>query len=294
MAVLNSKQNFISWDSQPLDLWTERYGRGEVATIDGKQTHFIVKGRGSDIILIHGFFFDSSCWRYNIDSLARDYRVYAIDLWGFGFSTREPLQFSYQLFTNQILSFMDQLNINSAALVGQSLGGGIAVAFAIEHPDRVSKLVLVDAAGLSNPEPVTARVFMLPGVGEFLLKFPVDTIRRKMLDNFFLSDPKTITPEQFQELTWSQKIQGTIASALAVMRLRFADKLEASIHRLAMLSMPMLIIWGEDDRAISPKIGLRMHACLPNAEFVILGSAGHVPNLERPEAFNTRLMEFLS
>lgn len=292
---MESKQKiYIHWDSQPLKLWTETHAKGEVTTIDGKQTHYIVKGNGPSIILIHGFLFDSSCWQYTIDTLARNYRVYAIDLWGFGYSTREPLQLSYQLFSNQILFFMDQLNIDHTVLVGQSLGGGIAMTFAVEHPDRVSQLVLVDAAGLPNPEPISARMFMLPGVGEFLLRLPVDAIRRRMLNDFFLFDPAVITPEQFQLLFWSQKIAGSIASALSIMRGRFADKLEASIKQLATTAVPILVIWGENDRAISPEIGRSMHACLPDSEFVLLESAGHVPNLEQPQAFNRALLAFLS
>ena len=114
---------------------------------------------------------------------------------------------------------MDQLNIDHTVLVGQSLGGGIAMTFAVEHPDRVSQLGLVDAAGLPNPEPISARMFMLPGVGEFLLRLPVDAIRRRMLNDFFLFDPAVITPEQFQLLFWSHKIAGSIASALSIMAL---------------------------------------------------------------------------
>ena len=286
--------SFIPWNSQPLKEWAAKYAEGQFIDLDGHSTHYRVKGEGEPLILIHGFFFDSHMWDSSIDVLAKNYRVYALDLWGFGYSTRQPLDCSYQLFSQQILSFMDQLNIDTAVLVGQSLGGGIAMRLALEHPDRVSQLVLVDAAGLPNLEPITARVFMLPGVGEYLLRLPVDVIRRRMLDDFFLFDPGAISPEQFQTLVRAQKITGSSASALSIMRGRFADRLEASIIRLGKTSVPTLVIWGENDRAISSKTGRRMHALLPGSEFVLLESAGHVPNLEQPDAFNRAVLGFLS
>ena len=290
---LNRRDKFIDWDSQPLAPWIRSDCGGETITLGGWQTHYQALGEGPAVILIHGFFFDHTCWQRNIEVLARRYRVYALDLWGFGYSTRDPLPYSYPLFAAQLLAFMDRLNIDRAALVGQSLGGGVAIEFSVRHPDRVSQLVLVDAAGMPNPEPFTARMFMLRGVGEALLRLPVDSIRRRMLDDFFLYDPGSVTPALFQDLVRSQKIRGTIAAALALMRLRFADKLEAGIQQLAGRPIPTLIVWGEHDRAILPQIGLKMHALLPDSEFASIPSAGHVPNLEQPETFNRLLLEFI-
>jgi pimeloyl-ACP methyl ester carboxylesterase len=78
------------------------------------------------------------------------------------------------------------------------------------------------------------------------------------------------------------------------MRGRFADRLEDSIKRLGKTAVPTLVIWGENDRAISSKTGRRMHALLPGSEFALLESAGHVPNLEQPDAFNRAVLAFLS
>jgi len=88
--------NFIPWGSQPLDAWTKKYARGQMIELDGLQTHYIEKGTGDPVILIHGFYFDTHMWDKNLDALAEHYQVYVPDLWGFGYSTREPLDYGYR------------------------------------------------------------------------------------------------------------------------------------------------------------------------------------------------------
>ena len=160
---------FIRWNSQPLDVWASKYAHGKFVDLDGRRTHYIEKGEGEPVILLHGFFYDSYLWAANIDALAQHFKVYALDLWGCGYSTREPLDYGYQLYADQVLLFMDRLGIQSASLVGQSMGAGTAILFCVQHRQRVNKLLLVDAAGLPNLLPRMGNFFNLPGVGEFFL-----------------------------------------------------------------------------------------------------------------------------
>ena len=81
---------FIPWNSQPLTVWADKYAQGDFIDLDGRRTHFIEKGEGKPIILLHGFFYDSCLWATNIDALGEHFKVYALDLWGFGYSTRAP------------------------------------------------------------------------------------------------------------------------------------------------------------------------------------------------------------
>ncbi|MDP1929462.1 MAG: alpha/beta hydrolase [Thiobacillus sp.] len=281
------------WDSQPLEAWAGQYATGNLISIDGKQTHYVVKGSGKPVILIHGAFFDGTVWCHNLDALAQSCRVYVLDLWGFGYSARIS-QPSYELYSDQLAAFMQALNIEKATLIGQSLGGGVAIQFSVQFPDKVDKLVLVDSAGLPNPDPFSARIFKLKGVGEYLMAFPGNTIRQKMLKNFFLFKPETIPPALFRRLTWFQRIAGTSVAALALMRLGFADKLEAALLRLAALDLPVMVVWGAQDRAIPLALGQRIHQMLPHSKFLIIPAAGHVPNLEQPALFNSQVTAFLS
>lgn len=152
------------WDTQPLDLWTTHYADGHTITLAGRQTHYVVKGTGKPVILIHGSFFDGTLWCRNVDALVESCRVYVLDLWGFGYSA--PIaQPGYDQYAEQLAGFMHAMGLERATLIGHSLGGGVAVRFSVKLPERVEKLVLVDCAGLTNPDPFTARLFKLHGVG---------------------------------------------------------------------------------------------------------------------------------
>jgi pimeloyl-ACP methyl ester carboxylesterase len=280
------------WDTQPLSVWTAQYADGLTVTLAGRQTHYVVKGTGKPVILIHGSFFDGTLWCHNVDALAESSRVYVLDLWGFGYSA--PIaQPSYEQYAEQLAEFMHVMGLERATLIGHSLGGGVAVLFSVKFPERVEKLVLVDCAGLTNPDPFTARLFKLHGVGEILMNLPGDALRKKMLKDFFLYKPKALSPPLFRKLTWFQKIHGTTATALTLMRLGFADKLEETFQRLARLNLPIMIIWGAKDRAIPLVVGQRIHQLLPGSAFFIIQDAGHIPNLEQPIEFNARLKAFL-
>jgi pimeloyl-ACP methyl ester carboxylesterase len=84
---------FVPWDSQPLEKWAERHAPGRFVDLGGRRTHSVVKGEGPPVVLVHGFNLDLNTWLTNVDALARQFTVYALDLWGSGFSTREPLDY---------------------------------------------------------------------------------------------------------------------------------------------------------------------------------------------------------
>ncbi len=112
-------------------------------------------------------------------ALAERFKVYAMDLWGFGYSTREPLDYGYPLYTRQLLKFMDALEIPKASLIGQSMGGGTIINFTVSNRDRVDKIVLVDAAGMPNRLPIMGRISNLPGLGELMyaLSIPISSVK---------------------------------------------------------------------------------------------------------------------
>ena len=84
-------KKFTPWNSQPLDAWAQQYAEGSSIDLAGHRTHFIEEGSGDPVILVHGFFFDAFTWHSNVGALSASFRVIAPDLWGFGYSTREPL-----------------------------------------------------------------------------------------------------------------------------------------------------------------------------------------------------------
>jgi len=285
--------DFIPWNSQPLDFWASKHAKGKFIDLEGRSTHYTEKGEGEPVILIHGFFYDSYMWSANIDSLAEHFKVYAIDLWGGGYSTRELLDYGYQLYAEQVLNFMDGLDIPHAVLVGQSMGAGTAIKFCVQNRERVNKLLLVDAGGMPNPMPLAGRFFALPKVGEFFLSLNTDKIRMKNLRDIFIHNKEVITQSYFENVTRFHKIKGTTEASLKILRRDFFDKLSDEIHQLGKMDVPIMIVWGREDKGIPLDQGVKMHQILEGSRLEIIDDAGHVPNSERPEVFNQLALSFL-
>jgi len=285
--------NFIPWDSQPLELWTEKYAEGKQINVNGHLTHFIEKGTGPPVLLIHGFFLDSQMWAPNIDALAEHFRVLAMDLWGFGYSTREPMDYSYQLFADQVWGFMDALGIERASIVGQSMGGGTAMLFCIQHPNRVDKLVLVDASGMPDNLPLTAKFLNFAGVGKFLMGLKTNAIRKKNLADFWIHRRENLTDEYFEQTTRFHKVEGTGQAMLSILRKKFFYTLGEEIPKLAVLDVPVLLVWGAEDKSVPLERGRELHTLLPASRLEVFEGAGHVPNYEEADRFNKLAVEFL-
>ena len=286
-------RKFIPWDRQPLETWSEKHAPGRIVDLDGRRTHYVEAGEGPPVILIHGFNHDLNTWNANIDAFSRRFKVYAVDLWGSGFSTREPMDYRFPLFAEQIRSFMDFLDIPRAHLVGHSMGGGTAIFFSVKHPERVDRLVLVGSVGIPRRLPLRARLFMLPRIPELLMGLETNAVRRKNLRDYWIHNRELLTDEYFEKVSLHQKIEGSTRAALNILRRNFFNTLDEEIHALAELNIPVLIVWGRQDRSVPLESGQAMHRILGGSRLEILEDAGHLPNFEQPELFNEMAVEFL-
>ncbi|UCD85483.1 MAG: alpha/beta fold hydrolase [Deltaproteobacteria bacterium] len=285
---------FIPWSSQPLDEWAEKYAAGKFVKLDGYSTHYLEKGEGEPVILIHGFIYDSYMWNKNIDALADRFKVYALDLWGFGYSTREPMDYGYPLYADQLLKFMDALNIQKASLVGQSMGGGTSILFSVRHRDRVNKVILVAPAGMPNPLPLMGKLANLPRVGEFLIGLKSNFYRKMILSTTFFYDKGLITDSYIENVTRFHKIKGSNEVFLKILRKQFFPTLPDEVRRLGEMDVPILIILGRQDKAVPLARGQEMHKILKGSRLEIFERAGHCPHDEQPEKFNQLAVDFLS
>src|SRR5688572_24578083 len=159
--------------------------------VDGVRVRYVRKGSGPAVVLIHGFASSIFTWKDVLPSLARSHDVVAIDLPGFGGSDI-PRPLSGATYPSVAFAVMDRLGIDRAAIVGNSLGGSVAVAMAAERPERVTALVLIDSAGFNfgaGDRPLLLRLIAAPGVGQMLDKLPV---RRRLvaagLEQVFFDD----------------------------------------------------------------------------------------------------------
>ena len=285
--------NFIPWGSQPLAEWAEKYARGKLIDLDGHQTHFIEKGQGDPLILIHGFFYDTHMWDNNMDVLAEHFKVYVMDLWGFGYSTRASLDYGYPLYARQLELFMDALNIPKAILIGQSMGGGTIIKFCTTHRDRVERMVLVDPAILPNELPLLGRIANLPGIGEWMMGMNSNFMRKLTLKTNFIFNAGHITDEYFEKVTRFHKVERTPEILIKILRKQFFHTLDSEVRLVGAMGIPALVVGGRQDQAIPFRLFEEVHRILAGSRLELIDQAGHCPNDEQADHFNRVTLEFL-
>ncbi len=295
ILTLSLFPGFFSKESCTYEEAVQNFARGKFVTVEGKKIHYIEKGTGAPVILIHGFLYHTVMWKKNIDALAEKFKVYAIDLWGFGYSERLPQKdYNFSLYARQIKGFMEALGIPKATLVGQSMGGGISVYVAAHNPERVDRLILVDPAVIPYPDTVLATIYKLPGVGEFLNSLPGDFIMKNNLKNFWFFNPNKVTDEYAKEVLQPLCIKGSHEALMYILRNVLKEPLvEKEAQRLAQTNRPILLIHGREDKAVPLNRSRALNKLWKNSRLVVFERAGHSPGEEYPEQFNRVVLEFL-
>jgi pimeloyl-ACP methyl ester carboxylesterase len=249
-------------------------------------------------------------WRFNLEFAAARHRVYAPDLPGFGRTEKPRARYGVPYFTRFIERYMDDRGLRSAAVVGASLGGRIALELALEHPKRVRKLVLVNALGLGRPNvQLSYGLLTLPRVGEAFMKFAGDAVRlaprpmiRRIAARYAGASgnlKRTMDDDYFANLRELYAADGYHDAYLATIRSLVTPKaLLAADHdlskRLGEIKVPVQLIWGDNDPLFPLAHAARAHALIGQSRLAVLEGAGHTPQAERPEEFNRVLDNFLS
>ncbi len=263
-----------------------------------KTRYWALGENGTPVILIHGLGASADIWMYNVDALAEQHRVYVPDLVGFGRSDKPGPSFSPFDYTRFLDDFRTTLSIDRASLIGQSLGGGVALHYALQFPQKVNKLVLVDSAGLGKEVIWTLKLMSLPLVGE-LFSHP----SRKGVEIFFklAVRNRALVTKDFVELYYEifsrpgfQKFFLMILRKIVDIRGAREEILDPIMNNLFKINRPVLIIWGEKDRVLPLKHGYLGKEKLPNAKLKIMDGCGHIPFFERSDEFNRTVLEFLS
>ncbi|MDQ2999315.1 MAG: alpha/beta fold hydrolase [Chloroflexota bacterium] len=223
-----------------------------------------VAGSGPPVVLVHGLSGSSRWWRRNIGALTPYRRVYVVDLIGFG-ASRARQRFVLAEAASYLTRWMDQLELERVSLVGHSMGGLIAAELAADTPDRVERLVLVDPAAL----PFDAH-FMTHALS-------------------LLRELRTISPSFLPVLFADSLRAGPLTFWRAARGLMLADLRP----KLALISAPTLVIWGEHDALVPLAFAQQLAHYLRYEELVVIKGAGHVPMWDRPQEFNRVLTKFL-
>lgn len=258
--------------------------------IFGQKIHYLEAGSTSNpaVILLHGLGGDTSNWALTIPALASKYHVYIPDQVGFGKSDKPITNYRVAMLVEFLDVFCKKLGIQKAALVGNSLGGWTAAAFAIAHPEKVDKLVLVDAAGYTpkrwgGPEITKEALAALN---------PSTTEDFKRLFGLILYNKAMLT-DQFVEQALTNKLKrgdGYTINSFIESVLRGEDYLDGKTQKI---KAPTLVLWGKDDGLTPLGIGKAFAEDIRGAQLVAIDKCGHVPQMEKAAEFNAALLKFL-
>jgi pimeloyl-ACP methyl ester carboxylesterase len=262
--------------------------------VDGTPANVIEIGSGPPLLFVHGL---SGCWQNwleNIPHFARTHRAIAVDLPGFGASPMPREEISIPGYARFLEGVCDALSIDAAVVVGNSMGGYVSAELAIASPQRVERLMLVSAAGITAEHlhrdsiMAGARVVAAIATGsaarhEWFARRP--GLRRLALQ-FVVRHPERLSAPLAHELMSGSGKPGFLPAMEAIVAHRISE-------RLPQIACPTFVVWGEDDRVIPVRDAGRFAKLIPDVRVEILPDTGHVAMLERPATFNALLEAFL-
>jgi len=271
--------------------------------------HHTWGGEGSPALLfIHGLGSSGYLeWRFTLPVFARSRRVLAPDLPGFGRSAKPRLPYGLRLFERAVYEYVSAVQGGALDVVGTSMGGRVAIDFALTHPRLVRRLVLVNSLGLGRPRPGPYYpLVVVPRVGEAVLRgmrgalggLPPPLLRKAAGRWVGMSvDPERALGDRYlDDLREMHEAEGYHEAYLATLRsLVRQDTLNAAdlAARLADIGVPILLVWGADDPLFPLETARRAHRLVSSSGLAVIKGAGHTPQVERPDAFNQIVARFL-
>jgi pimeloyl-ACP methyl ester carboxylesterase len=278
----------------------EKYGKppSQFITLpSGATVHYRDQGQrnGPALVLLHGSNASLHTWEPWVAQIGDQFRMVSIDLPGHGLTGPAPGDdYSQEAMTQFVNEFTTVMNIERFALAGNSMGGGIAARFAIRHPERLTALILVDAAGMPT------RTQRDPGLGFIIARTPViqnimlyvsprglfeDGLKKAIVNDAI------VTPEMVDRYWILNRKTGNRAASLKRFQTPFDDFIQQNVTRI---STPTLIIWGESDTLTPLDIGQAYNAAIRGSKLVVFRNTGHVPMEEVPAQSARVVREFLS
>ncbi len=271
--------------------------------VGGRSIHYYSAGEhGSPVVLLHGGGIDSAMvsWRLTLPALAESHQVYAPDWPGYGQSEWEGGEYTLDLLIQTLGGLLDSWGLQKAALVGLSMGGGTALGYALTHPERVAKLVLVDSYGLSRRVPFQSLSYLyvktplVNPVSWWMLRQSRAMTRWTL--GYIMANPQAITPELVDEVYEIMKRPGIERAFTAFQNSEITRQgLRTSyMDRLNELPTQTLIVHGDKDTLVPLRDAQEAAGRIRNARLEVLPNAGHWSPRDRPEQFNRLVAGFLA
>jgi pimeloyl-ACP methyl ester carboxylesterase len=262
---------------------------------------YTMAGSGEPLLLVHGLGGNRATWSNIIDSLAGKYTVIAPDLPGHGDSAAPAGDYSPGAHATVLRDLLISLGHPNATVIGHSLGGGIALQFAYQFPERTHRLVLISSGGLGPELTLMLRAATLPGANAVvagLARIPEPITRTALkalswVPGVLARQDAEPLAEGLHGLGESRRRRGFISTADTVIDWR-GQAVSAVAHLGLLTGMPIMVAWGSEDRTIPPHHHQSVALHLPDAETVEIPSAGHYPHETAADALLPRLHSFLA
>jgi pimeloyl-ACP methyl ester carboxylesterase len=272
----------------------------QYVTIHGHRRAYVKVGQGPALLLLHGLGCDHTTWTPVIEKLAKKYTVIAPDLLGHGRSAKPRADYSVGGYANGMRDLLTVLNIDKVTVLGHSLGGGVAMQFAYQFPERTERMVLVAPGGLGPEVTPMIRMVGLPGFKTAMAVLTLPGIRHvgmagmRALSRSGLS--LTHDLDEVADIYESFKDAGARSAISHVVRavVDTRGQIVTMVDRAYLTqAMPMLVVWGTEDKVIPVKHADTVAAIAPGAQVEVLGNSGHFPHKDHPDLFVKIVNDFV-
>jgi pimeloyl-ACP methyl ester carboxylesterase len=274
--------------------------RVQHVTIHGHRRAYVMAGQGPALLLLHGLGCTHRTWLPVLDSLARRYTVIAPDLLGHGASDKPRADYSLGAYANGMRDLLTVLGIDKATVAGHSFGGGVAMQFAYQFPERTERLVLVGSGGLGPEVSPAVRAITTTGFHQVMGALTLPGLRH--VGALGLKALSRTGLKEFRDFDEVAEIYRSFADPAARAAIRHVVRAvvdwQGQIVTMAdraylTEAMPMCVIWGDEDRVIPVSHAARAAELAPGARVEIMPNAGHFPHKDHPERFVKILNDFV-
>lgn len=269
--------------------------------VGGLNIHYLTAGSNDPpLVMLHGVGDSAADWSWVLPALANRNRVLAVDFPGCGDSAKPQREYSLEFLTQFLADFLNTLEVQRAVLVGNSLGGLIALRFALSNPERVAALILVDSMGFGQAVNPALASLTLPWYGESAIawsKTPLGAKQRAWSRAALLfARPSQVPAAWLAEQERLGLLPGFLEANLSILRSQvyvFGQQ-QIVLESLPQVQMPTLVVWGVNDFVLPNKQAQDAVNRLQQAHLALIPDCGHLPQVERPELFTDTLNEFLT
>jgi 4,5:9,10-diseco-3-hydroxy-5,9,17-trioxoandrosta-1(10),2-diene-4-oate hydrolase len=269
---------------------------GQFVSVGGMDTYFERHGSGPPLILIPPGGSHTSSWRFNIGALSRSHEVWTLDLPGSGYSDK-PATFPYthRSYAEFLRDFMTTMGIPKAVVAGQSLGGTVALEFALDFPERTAGLVLIDAGGYPHGEMGVLNPMRHRTTNAIVMSFSSYPAVVRAFFAYLYRDPTPFArdPAYVAELCDINRTPNARTAWYWMQRALHFDFALPDVRRVKSVAVPTLILWGRDDRVVDVRTATRFQQDIAGSQLVVIDNAGHSVHEEKPEEVNGAIASFL-